>query len=498
MREYLMEMALGAALAALVLGFLAGLDMMPLILAGAFAVLAKLIMDGRAPFGRRLETVGTAKAGSAAAQVTFADIGGQETAKRELMEALSFLKSDRLSKKLGIRPLKGILLVGPPGTGKTLMAKAAASYTDSAFVSASGSQFVEMYAGVGAQRIRRLFRQAAALAQQQKRRSCVIFIDEIDVLGAKRGSHQGHMEYDQTLNEFLVQLDGIETGGEIKILVVAATNRPDILDPALLRPGRFDRIVRVDLPDKEGRLRILQIHAKGKPLAPEVDLEKVAQETYGFSGAHLENVLNEAAINALRRASDVISPADIREAIEKVMLGEKLDRTPTLTERRRIAYHEAGHAVMAEYNRPGAVSSITIISRGNALGYIRQSPAADKYLQTRDELVAAIQVCVAGAVSEELFLGQRSTGAVGDIRQATEIAQQMVYAGLSPLGIVGSEMPENLLHEAVTDIIRVQEGIVRSFLAEHGSAVQAVAEYLLQHDSISGDQFRRFLDKLAS
>ncbi|KLU40467.1 MAG: AAA family ATPase [Limnochordia bacterium] len=499
MKKYLLEILLGAGAAGLVLGLLAGLDLTPLLIGAAFAALIKLVVDGRAPLGRRFEAMGGV-GGSAGSlpQITFADVGGQEAAKRELMEALAFLKSDSLSKKLGIRPLKGILLVGPPGTGKTLMAKAAANYTDSAFISASGSQFVEMYAGVGAQRIRRLFKQAEALAQQQKKGSCVVFVDEIDVLGAKRGSHQGHMEYDQTLNEFLVQLDGIDSEREIKTLVVAATNRADILDPALLRPGRFDRIVRVDLPDKAGRLRILEIHAQGRPLAPEVDLEKAAQETYGFSGAHLENVLNEAAINALRRSSEVITPADIREAIEKVMLGEKLDRTPTSAERRRIAYHEAGHAVIAEQNRPGAVSSITITSRGNALGYIRQSPTADQYLQTQDELVAAIQVCVAGAVSEELFLGQRSTGAVGDIRQATEIAKQMVYAGLSPLGIVGAELPTNLLHDAVTDIIRRQEQIVRGCLEEHGRKVQAVAEHLLQHDSISGDQFRGFLAQLAS
>jgi cell division protease FtsH len=272
-KKYLLEILLGAGAAGLVLGLLAGLDLTPLLIGAAFAALIKLVVDGRAPLGRRFEAMGGV-GGSAGSlpQITFADVGGQEAAKRELMEALAFLKSDSLSKKLGIRPLKGILLVGPPGTGKTLMAKAAANYTDSAFISASGSQFVEMYAGVGAQRIRRLFKQAEALAQQQKKGSCVVFVDEIDVLGAKRGSHQGHMEYDQTLNEFLVQLDGIDSEREIKTLVVAATNRADILDPALLRPGRFDRIVRVDLPDKAGRLRILEIHAQGRPLAPEVDL----------------------------------------------------------------------------------------------------------------------------------------------------------------------------------------------------------------------------------
>src|SRR5690554_360420 len=424
MKKVLLEVIIGMGAAAMVLALLFGYDVTPVLFGAAILVLLKLMLDGRAPLGKRFEIVGaTSEPGGNVQQISFDDIGGQDAAKRELVEALSFMKSDSLSKKLGIRPLKGILLVGPPGTGKTLMAKAAANYTDSVFLSASGSQFVEMYAGVGAQRVRQLFKRASTLAEQRGKRSCVIFIDEIDVLGAKRGSHSSHMEYDQTLNELLTQLDGIETERSVKIFVVAATNRADILDPALLRPGRFDRIVRVELPDKQGRLRILQIHAKGKPLDHDVDLEKVAQETYGFSGAHLENVLNEAAIHALRRSSQVISSRDIREAIEKVMLGEKLDRTPTQAERKRIAYHEAGHALLAEYNRKGAVSSITITSRGNALGYIRQSPADDKYLQTSDELVGGIQVCVAGALSEELFLGQRSTGAVGDIKQATDIAK---------------------------------------------------------------------------
>jgi len=498
-KRYIREVAVGAALAGLTLWLWAGLDAAPLMLGAALAVAAYFALDGRAPVGRRFETIGgSAHSGGTVPQVTFADVGGQEAAKRELMEAVAFLKQDALGKRLGVRPLKGVLLVGPPGTGKTLMAKAAANYTESAFLSASGSQFVEMYAGVGAQRIRKLFRQAAAVAKQQGKRSCVIFIDEVDVLGAKRGNHQGHMEYDQTLNELLTQMDGIDSEREIRLLVVAATNRADILDPALLRPGRFDRIVRVELPDQAGRLRILQIHARGKPLADDVDLEAVAQETYGFSGAHLENLLNEAAINALRRSSDVISRDDIREAIEKVMLGERLDRRPSAAERQRIAYHEAGHAVIAELSRPGAVSSITIMSRGNALGYIRQSPAGDRYLQTRDELLSAVQVCVAGAVSEELFMGQRSTGAVGDIRQATDLAKQMVYAGLSPLGIVGAELPQAVLHEAVTEIIRAQEQAVRLLLEEYRAEVQAVAEQLLRCDSIAGDQFRSVLAKRAS
>lgn len=499
MKKYRWELLAGIGAAVFVLLLRFGVDVSPVLFGAAIIFVLKMILDGRSPMGRRFETIGAApQTGGDLPQITFEDIGGQEVAKRELVEALSFMKESSLSKKLGIRPLRGILLVGPPGTGKTLMAKAAANYTDSVFLSASGSQFVEMYAGVGAQRVRQLFKKAGTLAEQRGKSSCVVFIDEIDVLGAKRGSHQGHMEYDQTLNELLTQLDGIDTAQRVQTLVVAATNRADILDPALLRPGRFDRIVRVDLPDKEGRLRILEIHAKDKPLADDVDLEQVARETYGFSGAHLENVLNEAAIQALRRRSPEITGHDIREAIEKVMLGEKLDRRPTMEERKRIAYHEAGHALVAEWNRHGAVASITINSRGSALGYIRQSPSDDQYLRTRDELLGEINVCTAGALSEELFFGQRSTGAIGDIKQATEIAKQMVYAGLSPLGIVSADLPHELLHKAVTDIIRQQEEIVRTYLLQHQKELEAAAEHLLQYDSISGDQLRNFLVTLAS
>ena len=233
-------------------------------------------------------------------------------------------------------------------------------------------------------------------------------------------------------------------GQKIKVLVVGATNRVDMLDPALMRPGRFDRIVKVDLPDKNGRLHILKIHARNKPLAQDVDLEAVAKETFGFSGAHLESVLNEAAIYALRKNRSEISASDLRDAIEKVMLGEKLDRHPSLEEKRRIAYHEIGHAILGEVNRAGSVSSITISSRGNALGYMRLSPADDQYLYTKDELAGRIQVCLAGAVAEELVFGQRSTGAVNDIEQATEIAKKMILSGLSDLGIVSMIFPKLL------------------------------------------------------
>ena len=284
------------------------------------------------------------------------------------MEALEFVTDAAKCRALGIRPIKGILLTGPPGTGKTLLAKAAANYTNSTFIAASGSNFVEMYAGVGASRVRQLFQRAKEQAKKQGLASAIIFIDEIEVLGGKRGSNSSHLEYDQTLNQLLVCMDGINSEDEVRILVIAATNRADLMDDALLRPGRFDRIVKVDLPDKAARKHILQIHARGKPLSPEVSLDDIAAETFGFSGAHLESLLNEAAIGAMRRNMEVITAEHIKDAIEKVMLGEKLPRRPRPSELKRIAHHEIGHALIRELLQPGSVSSVTITSRGSALG----------------------------------------------------------------------------------------------------------------------------------
>lgn len=426
--------------------------------------------------------------------VTFSQIGGQETAKRELLEALTFLKESSRTKQLGIRPLKGVLLVGPPGTGKTLMAKAAANYTASVFLAASGSQFVQMYAGVGASRVRQLFKQARTMAERANKPSAIIFIDEIDVLGAKRGKNVSHLEYDQTLNELLTQMDGIESGEDVQILVVGATNRADLLDPALLRPGRFDRIVQVELPDKAGRLHILNIHAANKPLAADVCLEQIAAETHGFSGAHLENLLNEAAITALRDGRQEITQADLREAVEKVMLGEKSSRLLQKEERERVAYHEVGHAVIGELVRPGSVASITIVSRNRALGYIRQASQDDQYLYTKDQLLQAIQVCVAGAVMEEIIFGQRSTGAANDIEQAVSLAKRMVFAGLSPLGIVSSDLPAAELNAAVVQIIQEQEKQVRKILSSRVDEVRSIAAHLLREETMNGDEFRLLLE----
>ncbi|HOB07862.1 MAG: AAA family ATPase [Limnochordia bacterium] len=496
MRCSLKELAIGVGLALVVFLAWLGIEITPVILIGGLVLLFKFTMDNRT--NSRFTLVEQKRAGAGVIpDVDFSDIGGQEVAKREFKEALDFIRLDQDVRRLGIRPLKGILLVGPPGTGKTLMAKAAAGYTNSVFIAAAGSQFVEMYAGVGAQRVRRLFSQAYAEAEKANKQTAIVFIDEIDVLGAKRGKNSGHMEYDQTLNELLTQIDGITVNQQVRLLVVGATNRVDLLDPALLRPGRFDRIVRVDLPDKQGRLQILKIHAKDKPLAADVDLDKIAQATFGFSGAHLESVMNEAAIYALRHKRHEITNQDLKEALEKVMLGEKLNRSPSDEERLRVAYHETGHALISEKVCAGSVASVSIISRGGALGYMRQHGRDDQYLYTKAELLDRIQLCMAGAVAEELAFGERSTGAAGDVEQAAKIAKQIVFAGLSDLGVVTQDLPGGILARTIAQIIKEQERQVYDYLAKNKSRMDLAARKLLEEETLSGDQFRRIMAQCA-
>ncbi|MBO2518816.1 MAG: ATPase [Firmicutes bacterium] len=488
------EVTAGLGLAALVFLGLQGLhQLLPVLVLAAILGMVFLMAQGRLAGGRPFALQASGGQGGMP-PIGFEAIGGQEVAKRELMEALDFLRRSDEAAALGIRPLKGILLAGPPGTGKTLMARAAASYTQSVFLAASGSQFVEMYAGVGAQRIRQLFSQAKKQAKKEGRASAIIFIDELEVLGGKRGRHTSHLEYDQTLNELLVQMDGITPSEEVQVLVIGATNRPDLLDPALLRPGRFDRTVRVDLPDKEGRRHILAIHAQGKPLAADVDLDELARETYGFSGAHLESLLNEGAILAMRQGAREISARHLREAVDKVLLGEKLDRRPRETERRRVAYHEMGHALVSELGRPGSVSVVTLSPRGRALGYMRQTPEDDPYLYTKEELEHQIDVCLGGAAAEELVFASRSTGAVGDFEQAVDLALRMILAGMSSLGIVSRELvPDELLHQESQRILKRREARVRALLAEHREALEAAAQELLQEEKLSGDRIRQLL-----
>lgn len=489
---------LGSGLAVGVLLFRWGLDPTPVLLLGAVYFLLHAALQGKGLPGigtaKKFEVLGGGGEASLEKRISFSDIGGQQSAKREFIEALEFIKNEDRAQKLGIRPLKGILLTGPPGTGKTLLARAAAAYTDSVFVSASGSEFVEMYAGVGAQRVRQLFERARSLAERTQKKSAIVFIDEIDVLGEKRGHQNGHREYDQTLNQLLTEMDGLRRHDKVRLLVVAATNRLEALDPALLRPGRFDRIVRVDLPDREGRLHILQIHTRDKPLAPDVDLEEIARETFGFSGAHLESLANEAAIQALRAGRTVIEARDFKEAIDKVIMGEKLDRRPRDEELRRIACHEAGHALVSEWLRPGFVSAITITSRGRALGYMRLSPQDDRYMYTREELLDQIAICLAGAVAEEISHGSRSTGAQGDFEEAVRIAKQLVEAGLSPLGVVSKEdLPPHLLHRTVRQILSQQEERARAHLRHQREALELVVKELLREERLSGERFRFLL-----
>lgn len=408
---------------------------------------------------------------------------------------MDFIKNNQLIKSLGIRPLKGILLTGPPGTGKTLLAKAAASYTDAIFVAASGSEFVEMYAGVGARRVRKLFETARKKARQAGKCNAVIFVDEVEILGAKRGQGGSHMEYDQTLNELLVQMDGIKIDDNVRVLVMAATNRADMLDAALVRPGRFDRLVKVGLPDCQGRYEILKIHARNKPLAKEVDLNIIAKETFGFSGAHLESLTNEAAILAMREKCQEIYQHHLQEAVDKVIMGEKLDKRPAKKEIYRVAVHETGHALISEMVCSGSVSTITVTPRGDALGYMRQRNEEDSYLYTREYLENQIAVMLAGAVAEEVVIGNRSTGATNDFEKAFHTAEVIIKAGLSDLGIVSwDNLSQKQKHLEQKNILQQQER-VSEYIQKRISAINDIAKKLQQQEKVAGDEFRNIIQR---
>jgi len=426
---------------------------------------------------------------------TFEDIGGLDTPKQELKEALEFLIKSTTVHKMGIRPIKGILLTGPPGTGKTLLAKAAAGYSDAVFIATSGSEFIEMYAGVGAQRVRNLFQKAREMARNQKKHRAVIFIDEIEVLGGKRGNNTSHLEYDQTLNQLLVEMDGLNSQTDVQILLIAATNRPDLLDSALLRPGRFDRQVKIDLPDKDSRLSILQLHCNNKPLDKKVNLEEIATSTYGFSGAHLENVTNEAAILALREKNHLITQVHFREAVDKVILGEKLsDRSKSAATLQRVSIHEAGHALISEILNPESVDQITVTSRGNALGYVRHTPKEEQTLYTKSDLEKEIMILLGGAISEELFLQERSTGAANDFQKAMELTQRIVSSGLSRLGVISVEhLPEQEFYHVSQEIIKALEKKTKEILEGKQELINRIVENLKIKEKISGVEFREIL-----
>ena len=399
------------------------LQIIPLILLIFFIVIL-LRQSGRSEafsFGRSRHK----NAADTRAKVTFADVAGIEEAKQELAEVVDYLKNPEKYKQLGARIPKGVLLLGSPGTGKTLLGRAVAGEADVPFYYISGSDFVEMFVGVGASRVRDLFEQA------KKDAPCIVFMDEIDAVGRQRGTGLGggHDEREQTLNQLLVEMDGFDANAEqAPVVVLAATNRPDVLDPALLRPGRFDRQVTVDRPDIAGRLAILKVHSKGKPLAAEIDLNELAQRTPGFSGADLENLLNEAALLAARQDQEVINMGHCTEAIDRILMGpERKSRVIPPEDREITAYHEGGHALVARaLPHADPVRKITILPRGQALGVTSLTPDQDRYNMTRNEILASITVFMGGRVAEELIFEDVTTGASNDIERATQLARDLV------------------------------------------------------------------------
>ena len=439
-------------------------------------------------------------------KVRFEDVAGCDEEKAEMVELVEYLKDPKKYAKFGARLPKGFLLIGPPGTGKTLLAKAVAGEAGVPFYSISGSDFVEMYVGVGAGRVRDLFRQAKATAP------CLIFIDEIDAVGRQRGAGLGggNDEREQTLNQLLVEMDGFEANSGI--LVIAATNRDDVLDPALRRAGRFDRTITVSLPDKAGREAILRVHARGKMIDPSVDFGALAKRTVGFSGADLDNVLNEAAILAVRDKKDQIGIAEIDEAIDRRISGPaKSSKGLSPKERKQVAYHEAGHAVIGihlpYYDK---VQKITIVPRGNTGGHVLMTPEDDRFLMTKNELIARITGLLGGRTSEEIFFQDVSTGASNDIEQATRLARLMVTEfGMSDLGPIQYERDTGSvflgrdyastqrnfstqiayeIDKAVRQIIDEAHVNARKLLEEHKDQVIAIAETLLEKETITAEE----------
>jgi len=448
-------------------------------------------------------------------RVTFDDVAGADEEKQELVEVVEFLKDPRKFASLGARIPKGVLLVGPPGTGKTLLARAVAGEAGVPFFSISGSDFVEMFVGVGASRVRDLFENA------KKNSPCIIFIDEIDAVGRQRGAGLGggHDEREQTLNQLLVEMDGF--GVNEGIIIIAATNRPDILDPALLRPGRFDRQITVDRPDVKGREAVLKVHARNKPLADDVKLDVLARYTTGFTGADLENLLNEAALIAARRNRKNISMEEVEEAFDRVIVGvQKKSRVISEREKRTIAYHEAGHAIIGYYEKHAdVVHKVTIIPRGRAGGYVLSIPkeGEDRLLMTKSELLDRITGLLGGRVSEELFIGEIGTGAYDDFKKATQIARSMIveYGMSEKLGpmqfgnpqgqvFLGRDLghDQNYSDAIAYEIDKEMQSIIRScyerakqILQEHSEQVHLVANALLERETLDKEQIAQLLEK---
>jgi len=443
----------------------------------------------------------------------FSDVAGVDEAKEELVEVVDFLKSPDKYKEIGGKIPKGVLLVGPPGTGKTLLARAVAGEAGVSFFRMSGADFVEMFVGVGAARVRDLFKQARAKAP------CIIFIDELDAIGKSRINSiaGGNDEREQTLNQLLVEMDGFD--GTVGLIILAATNRPDVLDPALLRPGRFDRQVLVDRPDLKGREAILRIHSKPVRLDPVVDLEKVARVTSGFSGADLANIVNEAALLAVRAGRKMVTQRDFDEAIEKTIAGlQKKTRVLKEKERRLTAYHEAGHAMIAAFT-PNAdpVQKISIIPRGFALGYTLQLPLEDRYTVTKSDLLGRIDILLGGRIAEEMISGEYSTGAASDLTKATDIARKMITDyGMSDrfrnvaltsrgMGMAGQEQREpsfqreyaestqQYVDEEIARVIEAEYDKAKKILEDKRDVLDNVAAALLEKETLDEKEFKALI-----
>ena len=445
-------------------------------------------------------------------KVKFSDVAGIDEAVEELQEVRDFLSEPERYRKMGAKIPHGVLLVGPPGTGKTLLAKAVAGEAGVPFFSISGSDFVEMFVGVGASRVRDLFKQAKEAAP------CIIFIDEIDAVGRQRGAGLGggHDEREQTLNQLLVEMDGFEDNSAV--ILIAATNRPDILDPALLRPGRFDRRVTVDRPDVSGRQKILGVHAANKPLASDVDLERIAKITPGFTGADLANLMNESALLAARRRKEKVGRDEVEEAMERVMAGpERKSRVMSQKEREVIAFHESGHALVGHVlENSDPIHKISIIARGQALGYTMQVPEEDHFLSSRDEMLDQIAVLLGGRTAEELFCGDITTGASNDLERATKIAREMVtrYGMSEELGtqVFGEAQHEVFLgrdyaqkndysaetakriDDEIERIMREAHDRAREVLSARGDQMRTMAEVLLERETVEGPAVDALLD----
>ncbi len=446
----------------------------------------------------------------------FDDVAGVDEAKEELQEIVSFLKEPERYTRVGGRMPKGVLLVGPPGTGKTLLSRAVAGEAEVPFFSISGSEFVELFVGVGAARVRELFSQA------KEKAPCIIFIDELDALGKARGMSVmgGHDEREQTLQQLLVEMDGFDP--RVGVIIMAATNRPEILDPALLRAGRFDRQVLVDKPDLNGRLAILKVHARRITLADDVDLRVLAQRTPGLAGADLENILNEGALLAGRAGRDKVTMADLEEAVDRVLGGlEKKNRLINQREKKTVAFHETGHALVAAYTPlTDKVHKISIVPRGiAALGYTEQRPTEDRYLMSRSELLGKLDVFLGGRVAEKIVFGEVSTGAANDLQRATDMARAMLtqygmgetlgpvtYArrnqpiflpqdssGFLPPAQEYSEATAASLDQELRKLLEEREQRVEQLLAEHRDQLEAVARKLLEQEVIEGPEFYRML-----